>query len=436
MAEPEPPRSLLGEVLELEVGSPGHGGFCVARHEGRIVFVRHALPGELVRARVTEDSGGSYCRADAVEIVRPVQGRVDPPCRWAGPGRCGGCDWQHASGPLQRDLKRQVVLEQFRRFAGLDVSGLLAEVSQLPGDLLGWRTRIAYAVDRDGRIGLHRHRSHEIEPVDACLLGVRGVGDGEELLQRWPGLTALEIVAGSAEDGATTVIGHRPARQRPGARQAGRAVRPGRGRRAPDQVQVLAGPARVGHRVGERELSTEAGGFWQVHPAAVAAFTEAVLGFAAPQPGERVLELYAGAGALSVGLADAVGPTGTVLGYEGSRQAVQDAAANLADLTHAVIAEAKVDAALVRRSVETDGRPDIVVLDPPRTGAGTAVMGEVCAASPRCVVYVACDPVALARDVAAATAQGWNLAALRAFDAFPMTHHVECVALLRPFISP
>ncbi|HLY33522.1 MAG TPA: TRAM domain-containing protein, partial [Jatrophihabitantaceae bacterium] len=154
--------SLVGARIELEVGGPAHGGSCVARHEGRVVFVRHALPGERVRAVVTEDRGGSYLRADAVEIVDAAAGRVVPPCPHAGPGRCGGCDWQHASAAVQRELKADVVREQFRRLAGIDVTELLAGVEELPGGLLGWRTRTTYATDPAGRLGLHRHRSAEV----------------------------------------------------------------------------------------------------------------------------------------------------------------------------------------------------------------------------------------------------------------------------------
>ena len=422
MAEAGP---LLGQVLELEVGAPGHGGFCVARHAGRVVFVRHALPGELVRARVTEDAGGSYCRADAVDVLRPAAERVAPPCPYAGPGRCGGCDWQHVSARGQRDLKHQVVMEQFRRFAGLDVANLLLSVEELPGGLLGWRTRIAYAVDRDGRVGLRRHRSHEVELVDACLLGVRGVGDGEELQQAWPGLNGLEIVAGSSGDGATTVIGHRPGKPRQG-----------RGRRSPDQLQVLAGPPQLRHKVGHRTLVSDASGFWQVHPAALDTFSRAVGEFARLEPGDRVLELYAGSGALTIGIAEAVGPTGNVHGFEGSRRAVADAEKNLEEFGQAEISEARITIDTIAAVLAEHGKSDVVVLDPPRTGAGAEIMTALCAATERGIVYVACDPVALARDVAAAVAAGWHLAALRAFDAFPMTHHVECVALLLPGNSP
>jgi tRNA/tmRNA/rRNA uracil-C5-methylase (TrmA/RlmC/RlmD family) len=406
---------LFGSLVEVEVGAPAHGGSCVGRHDGRVIFVRHALPGELVRARVTEDRGKAFCRADAVEILRAAAERVTPPCPHAGPGRCGGCDWQHASGAAQRELKAAVVREQFERLGGIDVSGLFAGVEELPGGLLGWRTRITYAVGPGGRGGLHRHRSHQVEVLDACPLGVPGVGDTDVLAQTWPGLTGVEV-ARSAN--GITVLTHRPGR----GRQA-------RGRRPPDRVEVIDGPTRLSQRVGDRDFTVAADGFWQVHPAAAATFADAVLAAADPRPGETVLDLYAGAGMLTAVLAEAVGSTGRVIGLEAARRAVADAAANLADLPWAAVQQARVDeSALAALGVD----PDVIVLDPTRAGAGAAVLAALLAMRPRAIGYVACDPAALARDVRVALDSGWQLAAIRAFDAFPMTHHVECVALLTP----
>jgi tRNA/tmRNA/rRNA uracil-C5-methylase (TrmA/RlmC/RlmD family) len=407
--------SLLGSVIELDIGAPAHGGSCVARQDGRVIFVRHALPGERVRARVTEDRGGAFCRADAVEILRASADRVPAPCPHAGPGRCGGCDWQHASGAAQRALKEVVVREQFSRLAGLELGGLLTEVEALPGGLLGWRTRVGYAVDPDGRPGLRRHRSHDVEVLDRCPLGVPGVGDAAVLRRRWPGLTGIEVARGTDE---LSVLARRPG---PG-RQA-------RGRRPPDRVEVLDGPKRLRQSVGERDFTVAAEGFWQVHPQAAATFADAVLTALAPQPGETVLDLYAGAGMLTAVLAEAVGTTGRVLGVESSRVAGADASANLADQPWALVMQDRVDVpTLEGLGIE----PDVIVLDPPRAGAGREVMAALLAMRPRAIGYVGCDPAALARDVRVALDAGWELTELRAFGAFPMTHHVECVARLTP----
>lgn len=405
-----------GAVVELDVGAVAHGGSCVARANGRVVFVRHALPGERVRATITDDSHERYLLADAIEILEASPDRVEPPCPYARPGRCGGCDWQHASGESQRRLKAAVVREQFRRLAGVDLPEGF-EVQPLASSLLGWRTRIAYATDRDGRLGLHRHHSSTVERIDRCLIGAPGVGDSEVLRQQWPGVTGVEVARDDA--GAVSVLTRRPG---PG-RQA-------RGRRPPDRVSLVAGPGRLSRTAGDRTLTVAAGGFWQVHPLALDAFAAAVLEFAAPAAGESVLDLYCGAGALTSILADAVGPSGRVVGVESDAQAVADAERNLAGMPGSAgieLLRARVTAALLDT---LDVRPDVVVLDPPRAGAGRDVMTALLALRPRVVAYVACDPASLARDVRTALDAGWRLDGLRAFDAFPMTHHVECVAAL------
>lgn len=411
----ETDRLVPGERIELDIGAPAQGGSCVARRAGRVVFVRHALPGERVVAAVTEDRG-SYLFADAVEILDASPDRVTPPCPYAGPGRCGGCDFQHATGRAQRAMKAAVVREQFRRLAGIELDDDFA-VAELPGGLLGWRTRNLYAVGADGRPGLRRHRSHEIEHIDRCLIGAPGVGDAGALAETWEGLSGVEVARG--DDGVTTVLAHRPGRGRHA-----------RGRRPPDRVELLDGPAELVRDALGREFRVAADGFWQVHPAAVDAFAAALVEATRPQPGERVLELYAGAGALTAALAAAVSDGGAVRTLEGSARAVADARANLAGLPHVRAERGRVTAAAVA-DAGRDG-VDVVVLDPPRAGAGREVMTAILALRPRVVGYVACDPAALARDVATAVQAGWRLASLRAFDAFPMTSHVECVAGLLP----
>ena len=409
--------SLSGSVLELEIGSVAHGGHCVARvgdvAGGRVVFVRHALPGERARVRVTEDAAASFCRGDAVEILRASADRVAPLCPHAGPGRCGGCDWQHAGADAQRRLKGDVVREQFSRLAGIDVR---VEVEALPGGLLGWRSRTIYATAADGRLGLRRHRSHQVEVLDACPLGAPGIGDHPALGRRWQGVSGVEVVRGDSSQ--ASLLEHRP----------GRGRRP-RGRRTPDVASLVEGPEKLHHDVSGRGFDVSAGGFWQVHPAAAGTFATAVLDALEPRAGETALDLYAGAGLFTALLAVAVGDTGTVLGIESSRQAVADATANLARLPWGSVRQARVTAALVD---SLDLSPSLVVLDPPRAGAGAATMTALVARAPRAIAYVACDPASLARDVATVRDRGWQLVGLRAFDAFPMTAHVECIALLQP----
>lgn len=407
-------------TVELDVGAVAHGGVCVARHEGRVVFVRHALPGERVRARITEERS-RYARADAVEVLEASPDRVAPACPYAGPGRCGGCDWQHASLPAQRGLKTAVVREQLSRLAGIDWTG---EVTEIPGapDGFGWRTRVRFAVAPDGTAGFHRYRSHQVQPVDRCLIAHPLVESAGVEGRRWPGADAVEVAAGSAV-GETAVVIARSRRPAGGCEPAGS--------REPAGTREAVGdpePAYVHERAGGRSWRVSPGGFWQVHPGAADTLLAAVLDLTDPRPGERGLDLYAGAGLFAAGLAGRVGPAGRVVAVEGDRAAVADARHNLADLPSVRVRRASVTADLVRRL----GPADVVVLDPPRTGAGTAVVRAIAALGARAVAYVACDPAALARDLATFGAAGYATSEVRGYDLFPMTAHVECIALLRP----
>lgn len=382
--------ALAAEVLELEVGGYGTGGVCVAHHpDGRVVFVRHALPGERVRARVTA-ARTSWLRADAVEVLQASTDRVEPPCAYAGPGGCGGCDLQHAAPAAQRAWKASVVAEQLHRLAGLDVA---VEVEELLGGPLGWRTRVAYTVGHDGRAGLLAHHSHTVVPIERCLIADPRVEAAGVVARRWRGIGSVEV----AVAGEQTRVVARPAHGRP----------------------RVTGPAGLTEHAAGRDFTVH--GFWQVHPAAAAVLVDAVLAALVPTAGERALDLYAGAGLFAAALVDA---GCAVIAVDGSRQAAADCAANVptADVRHGEVSASLADVQ----------DADILVLDPPREGARRPVVEAVAGLAPRAVAYVACDPAALARDVATFAEQGYALTSVRAFDLFPMTHHVECVALLTP----
>jgi len=403
--DPRPP--LVGTQFEAQIGKVAHGGHCVTRHDGRVVFVRHALPGETVRVQITDGRAGDrFLLGDAVEVLDPSEHRVVPACQFAGPGRCGGCDWQHSELTYQRELKAAVVMEQFKRLAGLDVD---VDVEALPGDDTGirWRTRTEFAIDTSGAAGLYRHHSHEIIPVHDCLIATERVIATGVLDRRWPMATTVDVVDASGEPGAVTV----PVPSRA------------------STVPHLTERVDTGDWSAEFRLSARA--FWQVHPQAAATFVTQVRRELAPQPGERALDLYAGVGLFALALADAVGPTGAVLAIESDARAIADAKGNLRLHPEIELRRDKVNRALkplVRQRIRTD----LVVLDPPRTGAGKSVVKNIAALGPRAIAYFACDPAALARDVAYARDVGYGIRSLRALDAFPMTHHVECIAVLEP----
>jgi len=414
----------VGDRVEVEVGPIAHGGHCVARHEGRVLFVRHALPGERVVAEVTEGAvGDRFLRADAVEVLLASPDRVSAPCRYA--GRCGGCDFQHVSLSAQRRLKAEVVGEQFARLARRAVDVAVAPV---PGDREGlrWRTRAEFALDQDGRIGMHPHRSHEVLPVEDCLIAVEALVPDLTTDEAYAGRTGLDVVSPAA--GGTVIV--------PLPVVAGEAV--------PVVHESVAGQRLT------RDFEVSARGFWQVHPGAAATFVDAALELLVPQPGETVLDLYSGVGVFTAALAEAVGPTGRVLAVESDAEATVHAKANCAAYQGVAVVRARVDDFLGVARPKRRGpggqrlrkvparhplappRADRILLDPPRTGAGQLVVTALTALEPKAIVYVACDPAALARDTAYLGERGYDLVTLRAFDAFPMTHHVECVALFMP----
>jgi tRNA/tmRNA/rRNA uracil-C5-methylase (TrmA/RlmC/RlmD family) len=410
--------------MELVTGSVAAGGGCVARaDDGRVVFVRHSLPGERVVAEVTAETT-SYLRADTIEVLEASPARVDPPCPHAGPGRCGGCDWQHVALPAQRVLKGELVAEQLRRVAGIERD---VDVEEVPGapDGLGWRTRVTFAADRAGRIGLRRHRSHDVEPVVHCPLATAAVDAVGVGAATWRGARQVEVVA--SPDGGDPVV-----------------VATGRsGLSVPSRIGVglvvngrtLRRPDRISMGVLEERFEVSAGVFWQVHPGAAAVLTTCVLGGLAPKVGDRVADLYAGAGLFTVPLARAVGSSGSVVAVERSARACADAVRNVGGLDHVDIRRSPVDPDTVS---ELLGSPDLVVLDPSREGAGQAVMRALVSLrpAPLRMVYVSCDPSSFARDLRVTLDAGWTMESLRAFDLFPMTEHVELVALLVPPADP
>jgi tRNA/tmRNA/rRNA uracil-C5-methylase (TrmA/RlmC/RlmD family) len=434
-----PARSLPGKppgpgdgLLDLVTGEAVHGGWCVARDDGgRVVFVRHALPGERVRARVT---GGTakFARAEAVEITAPSPDRVPAPCPHARPGGCGGCDWQHASLAAQRRLKAEVVRQQLRRIAGTDRD---VTVEPVAGDEegLGWRTRVRFAVAPDGTPGLMRHRSHEVVAVDDCLIAHPLVRAAGVTRQRWDGARWVEVTV-APESGERALIvaprGRRPPSPGQVPLRAADAVLAARGGR----LTPVRGRAYLHQTAAGRQWRAGAGVFWQGHPGAATVLTAAVLEALAPRRADAAVDLYCGAGLFTGALAAAVGPRGMVAGVEADAAAVRDARHNLRMTPWAEVHQGDVATVLSRR-----GWPGarLAVLDPPRTGAGRGVIerllrprGHATGGALERVAYVSCDPATLARDIAVFAGAGWRLEHLRAFDIFPMTHHVECVATL------
>lgn len=249
---------------------------------------------------------------------------------------------------------------------------------------------------------MHRYRSHEVLPLDEMPLAVPEIAALGLFEQRWPAGARVDAIAPS--DGEPVVL------------LDGRPWRGGR-------THVRE---RVSTAAGEYRYRLAASGFWQVHRGAPALLTDAVMAAGRVEPGMRVLDAYSGAGLFSLPLADAVGPRGHVLAVEADEQAGKDARRNAHGRDQLRLLTAPVESAVAA----LEERPDVVVLDPPRTGAGGEVMNRLADLGAARLVYVACDPAALARDLRTAVDRGYRIATIDAYDLFPHTHHVEAVAVL------
>lgn len=403
---------MRGREIEVEATNMAHGGESVARHEGRVVFVADAIPGERIVARITEDSKKSFWRAETVRVLEPSPHRRAHV--WAEASvdrdptdRPGGADYGHIEISHQRELKGRVLAEALGRMAKVDRA---VTVEALPGepDGTGWRTRERLHVADDGTLGPYAARSHRVIPVAGLPLAVAAVRDHAPLDERMPGAGSVQVIATSVGEGARLVIGAQK-------------------------------PTVIRERVGEREFRVDDTGFWQVHAAAPATLTAAVQEAIDPDlfdPKAANLDLYGGVGLLAAAVGDRFGAGVRMTTVESDARATEHAAENLAEWVGAAVATARVDAfvrSLGEASVGERGRlaAATVVLDPPRSGAGAAVLEPLAALGPAQIVYVACDPVAFARDVAILAGAGYVLDSLRAFDLFPNTHHVEAVGSFR-----
>ncbi len=390
-----------GREVELDVLRIAHGGVAVAEVDGRVVFVADTLPGERVLARITDDRHDRFWRAETLRVIKASPDRV--PHIWAAASldraperRAGGAEFGHIAPARQRTLKEEVLRDALGRIGGLPedrIAALEPHVAAVPGrhDGLRSRTRVRLHVDRSGRVGPFAARSKRVVPVHDLPLAVESLQD---LLPPTAIGRELDLVAASS-----------------GSFAAGR-----RDARPP-----------ITERVGEREFRLEALGFWQVHPAAPAVLTAAVRAAVDPallDPDADNVDLYGGVGLLAAALAGDADVRVTTVESDGAASA--HAAANLADLPRARAVQARVDAFLASRQHEQPGAT--VLLDPPRSGAGREIVEAIVSAGPAQIVYVACDPVALARDLGTFAAHGWQAVTLDAFDLFPNTHHLEAVA--------
>jgi tRNA/tmRNA/rRNA uracil-C5-methylase (TrmA/RlmC/RlmD family) len=393
----------LDQVLELEIEKVAHGGIFVARHEGRVVFVSHTAPGEKVKAKVFEDKGGSFCRAETVEVLSPSQYRVSHIWKEADRLGAGGAEFGHLALDYQRTLKTDVLEESLSRMAGISQR---VQVMPVPGDEttngLGYRTRVQLHVSAEGVAGPYQERTHNVVPVKSLPLAVTEINELGIHLKNWQDVKRIEIATAST-GGIQWFIDKK-----------------------------LKGDKKLTERAVGRSFRISSGGFWQVHRGAAELLASEVIELADGLELEaNNLDLYGGVGLFSGALATKYGKKLNITTVESSKVATADASANLVDLAKHKAVAAPVEGFLrlqIKQGLQLAGAT--VILDPPRAGAGKTVVDQLVFLEPKKILYVACDPVSLARDLKALMGSGYRLEQIRSYDLFPHTHHFETIASL------
>ncbi|MEY4232633.1 MAG: hypothetical protein RL144_833 [Actinomycetota bacterium] len=387
----------IGDRIEVTIEKVAHGGHFIARHYGAVIFVRHAIPGEVCTVELTS-IGKTFIRADVVSVKTPSDFRVTAPCAFSRPDGCGGCDFQHISEEYQRTLKSQVITEQFARIAKMDITVDVEKISEATK----WRTRAIATTDSDGKLGFYKSRSNTVIPVTDCLICIDEIGISELSQKDLKADYRVEVSASNTGERTIALA------------SAG----------AKEKARITQGPAVLHEKVLNKVLKVSHESFWQSHKMAPEVLTKAVTDFGNFRQGEHVLDLYGGVGLFTAAIVEIVGENGHVDLIEGSKSATGDASRNFA-----LHSNVKVITGDVAKHLPRISSADVIVLDPPREGAGKEVVAQIARMRPRAIIYVACDPAALARDSAYLADHSFSLMNIRAFDLFPMTHHVECVAL-------
>ena len=389
----------IGEIYRVEIEKVAHGGHFIARHEGVVIFLRHGIPGEIVEVEITGVEK-SFVRGDVVAVIESSPSRVAPACQYA--GSCGGCDFQHVSIDRQRHLKSEVIAEQFARIAKMEVDVEVEEVSSP----LQWRTRYAASTNRDRIIGFKGSRSNEVVPIASCPVLIPEIDFSTLPQDRISANQRVEVSLATNGERTISIMNQRESRT------AQRAT-----------PEIIEGPKVLKYRVNERDFEVSQSSFWQSNINAPEKLVEIVLHFAELRAGDHLLDLYGGVGLFTGAALPLVGAGGRIDIVEASATATADARRNfLAD------ENVHVHTGDVAREIRKFNRADVVVLDPPRTGAGKLVIESIGKVGARSIIYVACDPAALARDTTYLHEIGYQLEAIRALDLFPMTHHIESIA--------
>jgi 23S rRNA (uracil1939-C5)-methyltransferase len=407
----------MSQFIDLQLSAMAHGGSALGRHQGQVIFVPYAIPGETVRVELVE-SRTRWARARLVEILEASPHRVEPPCPYFGAGRCGGCHFQHMAYEAQAEFKGSVVVDQLARIGGLHD----ANVQDIIGaaEPWGYRNHAQFSLTPEGLLGFLTADTHRVIPVKECLILDPLLDDlWTALDMEWPQLHRLSLRCGSATGDllATFELDHYEDFDIDVDFSVSCVIL-----LADGEAVVLMGNAYLTEYVAGRDYRISAGSFFQVNTAGAEALIALVDDYLAPTQDDVLVDLYCGVGLFGLALA---GRAGRVIGIESDPSAIADFRHNAQGLEHVELLEGKAQAALPRIKEAID----LLLLDPPRSGAGAKVVGEMARLAPRRIAYVSCDPATLGRDARHLTECGYRLEEVQPIDLFPQTYHVESVAL-------
>lgn len=405
------------DAFTLRLTGIAHGGAALGRHEGRVVFVPYAIPGETVRVEITEDKG-HHAFARLVEVLEPSPDRVAPPCPYFGPTGCGGCQWQHIAYAAQLRLKAAIVADQLTRIGGIADP----PVHPTLPDPSGWayRNHAQFHPAPDGGLGFQCAASNDTISIDECHILHPLLADLYAALDLdLAGLLRLSLRAGTATGERMVIFEMEddlpPALELDLPVSCVLLLSDG-------QHANLVGSNYIHETVAGRTYRISAPSFFQVNTPQAGELVRLVLEYLDLRGGETVLDAYCGVGLFTVPLAERAG---LVTAIEASPAAVEDLLENAAEFDNVDVIEGPVEAVLPDLNAPLDG----AVVDPPRAGLDRFALDALVERHPARLVYVSCDPATLARDAQRLVAAGYRLAAVQPVDLFPQTYHVESVAL-------
>ncbi len=405
------------ETFTLELTGIAHGGAALGRHEGRVVFVPYAIPGETARVEVTEDRG-HHAFARLVEVLESSPDRVVPPCPYFGPTGCGGCQWQHITYSAQLHLKAAIVADQLARIGGIADP----PVQPTRPDPSGWayRNHARFHPAPDGGLGFQRAASTEAVAIDTCGILHPLLADLYAALDLdLEGLSSLSLRAGVTTGERMVIF------------EMEDDLPPALELDLPVSCVLLLSDGQPVNLIGNNHIHETVAGhtyrisapsFFQVNTPQAGELVRLVLERLDLHDGDTVLDAYCGVGLFTMPLAECAA---LVTAIEVSPAAVADLLENTAPYDNVDVIEGPVEAVLP--DLETS--PDAAVVDPPRTGLDRLALDALVERRPARLVYVSCDPATLARDAKRLIAAGYRLIEVQPVDLFPQTYHVESVAL-------